>query len=96
MKPDAGSPLRVGDTVRWTSGARGVDKTKTGQIVMVLQPGENPPHYTDDFFAGRKRMFDSAITYRRTVSYIVEVARGLQAKPRLYWPTTKLERVVEI
>jgi len=54
----------VGDRVTWTSQSAGTVKTKTGEVVRVLQPGERP---------GWKNQGAS----RDHVSYVVRVGRRL-------------------
>lgn len=71
-------PLKLGETVRWTSQAAGIAKTKEGQIVQVVPVGQRPDR--DRF---RQLYTGPGVgAPRMEVSYVVKVG------PKLYWPRT--------
>jgi hypothetical protein len=60
----------IGDRVTWTSQSAGIVKTKVGEVVRVLQPGERP---------GWKNQGAS----RDHVSYVVRATHGKLYWPRV-------------
>jgi hypothetical protein len=78
--------FKVGQTVRWSSGAGNGYKSKTGTIVFIV-PSEGKWHCPVNHQTHRI-MFDSLCFGRGHVSYLVEVSAGPRAKPKLYWPRT--------
>jgi hypothetical protein len=77
-------PLSLNSIVKWTSGAFGTQKTKTGVIAQIVPAGELPD----------REQFRSLYTgagvgsSRDQVSYVVAVKVGKtdKAKPYFYWP----------
>lgn len=70
------SPFKLGDIVTWTSQAAGIARTKTGQIVEVVPPGERPNR--ERFVSLYKN--SGVGSPRPAVSYVVMVGR------KAYWP----------
>jgi len=69
--------IRIGDTVTWTSQSQGSVKTKTGTVVAVVPPKEDPMSLLPQ---GMK--LDSWGLSRPRESYLVQVGK----QTRLYWP----------
>lgn len=88
--------MKVGDRVEWSSQAGGYKKKKTGEIIMVVNPGINARKVLlkDRKFGKLKRMFDG--WPRNHESYLVKVIPGTtgNASPVVYWPRVKGLKVV--
>jgi hypothetical protein len=89
--------FKVGDKVTWESQAGGCTRTKTGNVVAIVQPGVNPGklHFLKAAGVGTlSRRFDG--WPRKAISYLVAVRPGKTEKssPVLYWPlASKLKAV---
>lgn len=74
--------MKLGDKVQWTSSASGGTRTKCGEIVEVVHPGDRPSREFADLHrqgCGYGRDYES---------YVVRVKQGKteRSKPRHYWP----------
>lgn len=72
--------LKIGTTVKWTSGAGGFNKTKTGKVVGVVLKGKTP-----------HKKFPTVRTgggVRNATSFVVDV------KGKFYWPHASLLKAV--
>lgn len=78
------STVGNGSVVRWKSQAKGVWKTKTGEVVEVVPPGSSPGREFTSLHRG------SGIGFPRDHrSYVVKVGR------KYYWPRTAALAVVD-
>jgi hypothetical protein len=76
--------FNLGDKVEWTSQAQAFAKTKQGEIVEVVTPGERPNH--EKFIALYR---GSGCGFgRRHESYVVRVGK------KHYWPVVSLLKQV--
>lgn len=91
--------FKIGDRVEWESQAGGRTTKKQGRVVWVMRANEgsafaplSPVRIAAKAFPGHRRMFGGyGIPGRADAGYLVEVAAGPRAKPRLYMPyPTKL------
>jgi len=89
--------FKVGDRVKWTSQSGGFTRTKTGEIICVVHPGERPCGwarrcFTDDFAHLTERGFSPSKLgggfSRKHESYLVAVGA------KLYWPRVKHLRLI--
>ena len=79
--------FETGQKVAWESQASGHYKNRSGRVVYILSPGDNPLQVAKDQFPGHRRMFDGVrIPGRSNVGYLVEVITKPGTKPRLYMP----------
>lgn len=79
--------FKVGDMVRWTSGAGGVQKTKAGEVVAVIPERRPVTDALNKIRVKFNRQFDG-FNPRMHESYLVLVG------DKLYWPRAKgLEKV---
>ncbi|GAB6036186.1 hypothetical protein JCM15519_07450 [Fundidesulfovibrio butyratiphilus] len=85
--------FRLGDNVTWTSSAQGSWTWKTGTVVYVLAPNEDPwkviPKLRSQLYLEGKRddfkcQFDGRFG-RPAESYFVLVGDG-KRQAKLYWP----------
>jgi len=79
------STFTVGDKVAWASQSAGTEKRKTGEVVAVLRPGEDPlrnPQCDPGPFCATHR-FGGGMP-RKHESYVILVQEG--NRRILYWP----------
>lgn len=89
--------LKIGQTVMWTSQARGGVTNKTGTIIAVVLPSQYPEDALDSGAPGwaplyRANNIKHSGKPRSAVSYVVAVKVGSQPdknKPALYWPNAR-------
>lgn len=85
--------FKIGDKVWWESQAQGTTARKYGQVIVVVNPWENPSLY----FEGVERSHNATVAYgggspRDEESYLVLVRRyGVRGpgKAKIYWPKVK-------
>lgn len=93
--------LKKGTTVEWSSSAAGYTKTKRGEVVATVPPGQSPQFYAQvaELETGARRLTCLGGA-RSGLSYIVVVrvppknVGQIECKPQLYWPRTSKLRVV--
>jgi len=83
----------VKDTVRWLSSANGTTTEKKGEVVAIVQPGQNP------FDKVTRKLNDECTcrfdgNTRDHKAYLVRVPRGDGRKDFLYFPRVSTLEVV--
>lgn len=78
----------VGDMVEWRSQAGGNTRTKRGEVVAVIRPGQSPRDAVNTLLrAGGVRSKYGGGIARRGTSYLVVVPpKSSRALGTLYWP----------
>lgn len=84
--------MKLGDMVKWESGAAGGNTEKRGEIVAVMRPYDSVI-FSPDLF--RRTRGDFTVMFdgygkRPEESYLVLVRPVVgNSKPKLYWPRVK-------
>ena len=79
--------FKLGDSVKWTSQAGGVSKTKVGTVVAII-PADKYPVGEIEKFSDCISRYGGGLSRNHT-SYLVKVELGGRKKPRIYWPRVK-------
>jgi hypothetical protein len=90
--PSTTSPIfTVGQIIKWTTRGRdrGCNYPKTGTVVAVVEPGQLPCKVYPACLGDTVSCEFNPYVDRQEVSYIVEVRRFTNEKPRLYRPLKK-------
>ena len=77
--------IKPGDVVTWTSRSGGYEKTKTGYVVAVLEPGESIEPYMGPYPKSRVMVHPSTYV-SRVPRYVVDVVPSGKHLPRMYAP----------
>jgi len=81
-----------GNQVQWKSSARGVTKTKVGEVVAIVPPNVRPRRIFDNLierpsnFGKYKLGIDLPVVPRDHESYLVAVKSTLTGRLKLYYP----------
>lgn len=79
--------FEVGDRVTWTSQSQGTARTKTGEVISVIEPKVDPKHEVFDLVqTGRHRGAYGGGWPRNHRSYLVLVPCPNGGRPVIYWP----------
>lgn len=85
---------KLHNAVCWRSGANFSSTVKTGRIVKIVKPGQNPME-----LVSRKMANECTIRFdgipRNHRSYIVRVSRGAGRKDYLYFPRVNVLEVLD-
>lgn len=89
--------MRKGDKVQWESQSNGSTTKKIGTIVRLLKAKDYPCGIARKEFPNHRRMFDgmNPPVDENGTGYLVEVAVGPRAMPRLYMPRPKNLKIIQ-
>jgi len=77
--------IKLKSLVRWNSSANGTMSEKKGEVVAIVQPGQDPLSKVNRTMEKECILrFDGIVRDHR--SYLVRVSRGEGKKPYIYFP----------